>query len=313
MDGLCSKERILVVGGPTATGKTALSVQLAKKHGGQVISADSMQVYKGLNVGTAKATVQEMRGIQHHLLSFLHAEETFSVAGFTQLAGEKIAQISAIGDLPILCGGTGLYISSLVNGIAFTPEKPSPEVREMFKTQWDALGAQEMHNKLSLIDPEYAQKLHANDKTRILRALELHHQTGTTMSAQLAASRKEGPQYNACVLFLNYSDRAVLYERINSRVDLMVKNGLLQEALWVFENRDLFATAAKAIGYKEFFPYFEGKETLKTCTEKLKQASRNYAKRQITWFGHMQSAHTLYVDAPDYEEQVAKIVQEFLK
>lgn len=307
MDGSV-KQKIVVVLGPTASGKTALSVSLAKQYGGEIISADSMQIYKGLDIGTAKASKEEQCAIPHHLIDIAQPQELFSVANFLPLAQQKIAEIAARGALPIVCGGTGLYLSSLVNGVRFTEEKTDPALRDALRTEFEEKGAQAMLTELSAIDPVYAAKLHLNDTKRILRALELYRQTGKTMSRQLEASLPDQPPYNALLLGLNYASREVLYDKINRRVDQMIQAGVLEEALKVWQHRASWTTAAQAIGYKEFFPYFEGAE-LTACTEKLKQATRNYAKRQLSWFQRMPQVQWLDAEHPDCDE----IVRWFMK
>ena len=281
------KMPVVAVGGPTASGKTAFSVQLAKRLGGEVVCADSMQIYKGLDVGTAKATREEMQGVPHHLMDFLPPEETFSVADFVEAANREVQAICARGRLPILVGGTGLYIESFLNGVRFAWQKADPALREKLEREAAALGPQAMHQKLAEVDPDYAATVHPNNVGRVVRALELYYSTGKTMSRQRAESLPETPPFDSLMFCLAPSDRAQLYQRIDARVDRMLEAGLLEEAKLVFENRGRYRTAAQAIGYKEFFPYFEGTADLAVCADKLKQASRNYAKRQLTWFRRM--------------------------
>ena len=288
---------LVAIGGPTASGKTALSVALARRLSGEVICADSMQVYKGLDVGTAKATREEMEGVPHHLMDFLSPEESFSVADYVALAQQTVADVAGRGRLPILVGGTGLYIESFVNGIRFTEEKTDPDLRRRLTEEAKALGSGAMHRRLAQLDPESAAAIHPNNTGRVLRALELYYATGKTASRQKADSRPEKPPYNALVFCLTWADRARLYQRIDLRVDRMLEAGILEEARMVYENRARYRTAAQAIGYKEFFPYFEGEASLATCAEKLKQASRNYAKRQLTWFRRMEGV--VWLDAAD--------------
>ena len=283
------KMPVVAVGGPTASGKTAFSVQLAKRLGGEVVCADSMQIYKRLDVGTAKATQEEMQGVPHHLMDFLPPEETFSVADFVEAANREVQAICARGRLPILVGGTGLYIESFLNGVRFAEQKADPALREKLEREAADLGAQAMHQKLADVDPDYAATVHPNNVGRVVRALELYYSTGKTMSRQRAESLPETLPFDSLVFCLAPSDRAQLYRRIDTRVDRMLEAGLLEEAKLVFENRGRYRTAAQAIGYKEFFPYFEGTADLAACADKLRQASRNYAKRQLTWFRRMQN------------------------
>lgn len=307
------KMPVVAVGGPTASGKTAFSVQLAKRLGGEVICADSMQIYKGLDVGTAKATLEEMEGVPHHLMDFLPPEERFSVADFVAAANREARAITARGRLPILVGGTGLYIESFLNGVRFADEKSDPALREKLMAEAEALGPAAMHEKLAAIDPESAAAIHPNNVGRVVRALELYYSTGKTMSRQRAESLPETPPFDAVMFCLAPSDRARLYQRIDARVDKMLKAGILEEARRVYENRGRYCTAAQAIGYKEFFPYFEGTADLTACAEKLKQASRNYAKRQLTWFRRMKNVIWLDPDEPQLAQRAEQIVREHFK
>lgn len=312
MDGLY-KHPVLAVAGPTATGKTALGVALAKRFGGEVISADSMQIYRGLDVGTAKVTAEETQGVPHHCVDFLPPEEVFSVADFTALAARLEQEISARGALPILVGGTGLYIQSFLEGIRFTEEKPSNGLREQLAAELEARGPEAMYAELLSVDPQAAATIHPNNRVRVLRALEHYRATGRRLSEQKAASRPSQRPYRSLVLGLDFADRAQLYRRIDLRVDRMMEQGLLEEARLVYDHRDSYRTAAQAIGYKEFFPYFAGEAELAACVEKLKQASRNYAKRQLTWFRHMEGVVWLQADAPDLLDEACRRTEEFLE
>lgn len=312
MDGLY-KHPVLAVAGPTATGKTALGVALAKRFGGEVISADSMQIYRGLDVGTAKVTAEETQGVPHHCVDFLPPEEVFSVADFTALAARLEQEISARGALPILVGGTGLYIQSFLEGIRFTEEKPSNGLREQLAAELEARGPEATYAELLSVDPQAAATIHPNNRVRVLRALEHYRATGRRLSEQKAASRPSQRPYRSLVLGLDFADRAQLYRRIDLRVDRMMEQGLLEEARLVYDHRDSYRTAAQAIGYKEFFPYFAGEAELAACVEKLKQASRNYAKRQLTWFRHMEGVVWLQADAPDLLDEACRRTEEFLE
>ena len=312
MDGLY-KHPVLAVVGPTATGKTALGVALAKRFGGEVISADSMQIYRGLDVGTAKVTAEETQGVPHHCVDFLPPEEVFSVADFTALAARLEQEISARGALPILVGGTGLYIQSFLEGIRFTEEKPSNGLREQLAAELEARGPEAMYAELLSVDPQAAAAIHPNNRVRVLRALEHYRATGRRLSEQKAASRPSQRPYRSLVLGLDFADRAQLYRRIDLRVDRMMEQGLLEEARLVYDHRDSYRTAAQAIGYKEFFPYFAEEAELAACVEKLKQASRNYAKRQLTWFRHMEGVVWIQADAPDLLDEACRRTEEFLE
>lgn len=303
---------MLAVVGPTATGKTALGVALAEAFEGEVISADSMQIYKGLDVGTAKVAPDETHGVPHHAVDILEPDELFSVADFVTLAGTLEADISARGRLPILVGGTGLYVQSFLYGVRFAAEKTPDGLREQLAAELAEKGPEAMYKELQAADPEAAAAIHPNNQVRVLRALEHFRATGKRLSEQKAQSLPPERPYRSLVLGLDFPDRTQLYRRIDLRVDLMMEQDLLNEAKRVWEHRDTYKTAAQAIGYKEFFPYFAGESALAPCVEKLKQASRNYAKRQLTWFRHMEGICWLDASAPDVREQAACLTNEFL-
>lgn len=312
MADLC-KPAVLAVAGPTASGKTSLGVFLAKQLGCEIISTDSMQIYKGLDVGTAKATQEEMCGVPHHCLDIRTPEQVFSVADFVDLANQKATEIMQRGKTPLLVGGTGLYLESFIKGVRFAPDKANPEIRAKLTKELEQYGAEEMYLRLEKVDPQAAHATHPNNTVRVLRALEHYQATGQTLSEQRANSLPEEPPYHALVFGLDFPDRAQLYERIDQRVDLMVEQGLLQEAEMVYQNRESYRTAAQAIGYKEFFPYFEQTAELKQCVDKLKQASRNYAKRQLTWFRRMENICWLDASAPDVKETALNRAKQFLE
>ena len=308
-----SKPRVVAVGGPTASGKTALSVALAGAFDGEIINADSMQIYKNLDVGTAKPSAEERQGIPHYLLDFLPPENPYSVADFTAAADPLIQDITARGKLPLVVGGTGLYITSLLNGVTFAPEKLDPTIRARLQAQAEAEGGAALYAKLQAVDPDYAAQVHPNNLPRVIRALELFEATGRKMSEERVNARAAEPPYRALCLCLTCRDRAALSDRIGRRVDLMVENGVLDEARQVYDHRDSYRTAAQAIGYKEFFPYFEGTASLDDCTERLKQATRNYAKRQLTWFRRQNDAVWLYLDEENVVDHACALVRAFLK
>ena len=313
MDALCERPRVVAIGGPTATGKTSLSVALAKAFDGEIINADSMQIYRELSVGTAKATPEERQGIPHHLLDFLPPEQPYSVADFVSAASALVQQISARKHLPLVVGGTGLYITSLLNGVSFAPEQNDPALRQRLQQEAQTQGPEALYARLQAIDPAYAGKVHPNNLPRVIRALELYELTGRKMSEQQQSSRPVQPPYRSLCLCLTCRDRALLYKRIDQRVDQMVAAGVLAEAELVWKNRDRYRTAAQAIGYKEFFPYFAGQQTLPECTARLKQATRQYAKRQLTWFRHQNDAVWLYVDEEDAVKRATDLVHAFLQ
>ena len=304
---------MVAIGGPTATGKTALSVALAKEFGGEVVNADSMQIYRGLDIGTAKPTAEERQGIPHHLMDFLPPEAPYSVADFTAAAAPLIEQLNSAGKLPIVTGGTGLYITSLMKGTAFAPEKTDPAIRARLQTEADEQGSAALYARLQQIDPAYAEKLHPNNLPRVIRALELFEATGRRMSEQQRAALAAEPPYRSLCICLTCRDRAELYRRIDRRVDSMLQNGVLEEAKLVYDNREAYRTAAQAIGYKEFFPYFAGEMPLNDCANRLKQATRNYAKRQLTWFRHQANGVWLYVDEEPPAPRAAELVRQFLQ
>ena len=303
---------MLAVVGPTATGKTALGGALAEAFEGEVISADSMQIYKGLDVGTAKVAPEETHGIPHHAVDILEPDEPFSVADFVTLAGTLEADISARGRLPILVGGTGLYVQSFLYGVRFAAEKTPDGLREQLAAELNEKGPEAMYAELQAVDPEAAAAIHPNNHVRVLRALEHYRATGKKLSEQKADSLPPEKPYRSLILGLDFPERAQLYRRIDLRVDQMMEQDLLNEAKRVWEHRDTYKTAAQAIGYKEFFPYFAGESALAPCVEKLKQASRNYAKRQLTWFRHMDGVVWLDAGAPDAAETAIHQVSEFL-
>jgi len=296
---------LLVICGPTATGKTAAAISLAKLLNGEIVSADSMQIYKGLPIGTAQPTQAETQGVPYHLVDFLPPEERFSVADYVRLASETIEAIRLRGHVPILAGGTGLYIESLVNGINFTEVKTDPVLHRQLEQELQEQGAAPLLERLAKIDPVYAAKLHTADHSRILRALEWHAQTGETMRQRLRRCCPAQKPYHPLLIGLMFPTRAQLYARIDARVDGMLAQGLLEEARTVYEHRDTYATAAQAIGYKEFFPYWEKNDTLAACTAALKTATRRYAKRQLTWLRHMEKIVWLSADDENLVQQIA--------
>lgn len=302
----------MVVCGPTASGKSELALQLSHQFNGEMVSADSMQIYSGLHIGTAALLPQDAEGISQNLVGFLPPDKEFSVAEYVALAGDAIAGIAGRGKLPVVCGGTGLYISSLVSGTVFTPQKPDEALRTKLEELLEQEGGEGMLRRLAEIDPAHAETLHAKDHKRILRALEQWEQTGKTRAEREKLSKPEERPYNAMCIAVTYP-REELYRRIELRVDSMVEKGVLKEAEWVYQNKDVFKTAAQAIGYKEFFGYFAGESSLEECVAKLKQATRNYAKRQLTWFKRMDGVYWLDASQPDATREAERVVQDFLQ
>jgi len=270
---------------------------LAKRLCGQVVSADSMQIYDTIAIGTARPTETEMEGVPHHLVGFLPLSAPYSVAQYVNDAKTVIGDLSARDRLPILCGGTGLYMQSLIENVTFN-ENASQEttLRAQLKARAEQEGGEVLLAELRNIDPKTAAKLHPNDLGRIIRALEVYHATGTTISEQVAASRAQPPAFDTCLLVLDFHDRERLYDRIHKRVDNMVENGLLAEAETVLKS-PYAPTAMQAIGYKELRPYFDGELSLAEALDNLKKSTRHYAKRQLSWFRRIPYAHFLYVDA----------------
>lgn len=278
-----ANQPIIVVLGPTASGKTALAVELAKFYNGEVVSADSMQIYKGMDILTAKPKPSEMQGIKHHLIDFLEPEKDFSVADYVKLANSVIDDIASRRKLPILAGGTGLYINSLIDNIKFDETTGDKEFRERLFNLAKEKGNHYLWEKLFEIDESTALTVHENNVPRVIRALEVYEKTGEKLSEHKKLSRIEESRFNPVMIGLTYSDRQMLYDRINKRVDEMILEGLIDEARSIYSSKTL-NTANQAIGYKELIPFFEGSESIDICIKKIKQETRRYAKRQLTWF-----------------------------
>ncbi len=302
---------VAVVCGPTASGKTSLGIGLAKNTDGEIISADSMQIYRGMEIASAKPTKEEMDGVKHHLMDFLPPTRPFSVADYVELARRCIEDIHGRGKLPIIVGGTGLYISSLINNIKFDDTGSDPEFRENMRKFAEKEGNAALWEKLREVDPEAAERLHPNNLNRVIRALEVFHLSGETISRSAELSRREETPYSACFIMPDY-DREELYDRINRRVDIMLEKGLVKEAEEFFTHTD-YVTAAQAIGYKELKAYIDGEKDLSECTEKLKQATRNYAKRQLTWFNRTEGLNRVKIDKDTDEEKILKIAENLVK
>ncbi len=282
------KPRILAVVGSTASGKTSLAVELAKQLDGEIVSCDSMQIYKGMNVGTATPDEAERRGVPHHLMDFVDPADPrgYSCADYVTDARAAVSDILARGKLPILCGGTGLYLDAFLRGGSFEVTNSDPALRAELCALAEREGNQALHDKLRELDPESAEAVHPNNVKRVARAIEICMTTGRRKSDLDRESREPDCPYDATVIGLRYESRQLLYDRIDRRVDIMLEQGLVEETrrlreLGVF---DVCRTAAQAIGYKELFPYLDGEATLQACVEVLKMSTRRYAKRQITWF-----------------------------
>lgn len=300
---------LLVIAGPTASGKTALGVALAKEYGGEVVSADSMQIYKGLDIATAKPTAEETEGVPHHLISVADMDAEFSVADYVRLAKEKIADIHARGKLPILVGGTGLYINSLIDNVNFDNADTvgnDGSVRKRLAEEAERLGGEVLHRRLSEIDPETAEAVPPQNVVRIVRALEVWELTGMRFSDYKRANAGRESDYRLCMIGLNYRDRDKLYERINKRVGIMAENGMVEECRAIYENERL-GTACQAIGYKELIPYFKGEADLEGCLDKIRLGSRRYAKRQLTWFRRDYRINWIYLDDFNNFDEIIEI------
>lgn len=298
--------------GPTASGKTDLGIKLAKRLDGEIVSADSMQIYKNISIASAVPSEEERDGIKHYLLEFLEPEREFSVADYVGLARNAVKEINSIGKLPIVVGGTGLYINSLADNIAFTDEPENSAVRGELSKRFCEVGGEKMLAKLAEIDPRTAEKLHPSDKKRIIRAFEVYHLTGKTITEQKEISRTGDKIIAPCIIGITYRDREKLYERINRRVDIMLENGLEQEARQAYQRAG--GGAFQAIGHKELFGYFKGDCSLGEAAESLKMQTRRYAKRQLTWFNKDKRIHWFYADEEmDIPVAAEKTVKEFLK
>ncbi len=302
--------KVISVVGPTASGKTKLSVELAKRFNGEIVSADSMQIYKGMQIATAKPDKEEKCGITHHLMDFLPASETYSVAMYVKEASACINEINSRNKLPIIVGGTGLYVDSLLNNVKFSDENRDDNICKELREIYNNEGIEKLLEILSSFDKKSAERLQAERNVkRIIRAIEFYKTTGKTISEQIDNSRLEESPYKAIKIGLNFKDREKLYNRINQRVDIMIENGLLEEAQEII-NSDLSYTSVKAIGYKELIPYFNNEKSFEECIEKLKQETRRYAKRQITWFKRDTDINWLYVDEfNSFEELLDKATE----
>ncbi|MCL2512710.1 MAG: tRNA (adenosine(37)-N6)-dimethylallyltransferase MiaA [Oscillospiraceae bacterium] len=316
-----AKQLIIAVAGPTASGKTALAVELALIYGGEIISADSMQVYKGMDIATAKPAEEEKKGVPHHLLNFLEKTEYFSAARFTELAKKIIDDIIGRDKTPIIAGGTGLYIDSLLQNTDFGNVPEDGKLRESLKKRMEEKGGEALLEELRAVDPEKAGILHPNNKNRIIRALEVFYLTGEALSEREKRSKLTPSPYNAVYIGLDYRDRQKLYEKIEKRTDRMIKNGLIEEARELLSSDPdscflIPDSSAHAIGYKELLPYFSREATLEEAASKLKRSTRNYAKRQLTWFRKNKDINWIYVDdCGDFEcivEKAKEIIGEKL-
>ena len=287
------KPKVIVICGPTASGKTALSIELAKKINGEIISADSMQIYKDMDIGTAKPTKEEMQDIKHYLLDFVSPEERYSVAQYKQDAKKAIKEIISKGKTPIIVGGTGLYVDSLIYEIEYNDIKLDENYRNELEQVVEKEGLQKLYERAVQIDPLAMEKISQNDKKRIMRVLEIYKATGKTKTQQEEESRKKPIEYDYKVFAINW-DRETLYERINRRVDIMIAQGLIEEVQDIIKKYKKFPTAMQGLGYKEVVEYINGNYTKEEMIEKIKMETRRYAKRQLTWF--RKNKQTIWLD-----------------
>ena len=306
-----NKPKVIVICGPTASGKTALSIELAKKIDGEIISGDSMQIYKDMNIGTAKPNIEEMQGIKHYLIDFVDPDKRYSVADFKRDAEKAIKEILNKGKIPIVVGGTGLYIDSLIYGIEYQDIKFDEQYRkELEEIAIQDGGLEKLYNKAKEIDSVAIEKISPNDKKRILRVLEIYKATGKTKTEQEEESRKNVIKYDYRVFAINI-EREKLYERINKRVDIMVQQGLIEEVKKLLQKYNEFPTAMQGLGYKEVVEYLEDKCTKEEMIEKIKMETRRYAKRQITWF--KKNKQTIWIDGLKDKQDNIQIILEEMK
>jgi len=302
------KPTVIVICGPTASGKTALSIELAKRINGEIVSADSMQIYKDMDIGSAKVTLDEMQGIKHYLIDNVYPNERYSVANYKQDAKQAIEEIISKGKIPIVVGGTGLYIDALIYEIEYKDIEINEEYRKELERIRDEQGLEVLYKKALEIDPEAMEKISSNDFKRITRVLEIYEATGKTKTQQEAESRLNEIPYNYKVFAINY-DREKLYERINKRVDIMLEKGLIEEVKKLLEKYTEFPTAMQGLGYKEVKQYFDGELNEEEMIEKIKQESRRYAKRQFTWF--RKNKQTIWIDGQaDINDNINIILEE---
>lgn len=306
------KDNLCIIVGPTSIGKSDLAIDLAQKHNGEIISADSMQIYKYMNIGTAKVREEEMKDIPHHMVDIIDPDEGFTVSDFKHMAKKHIKEINSKGRLPIVVGGTGLYINSLVYNLDFAQIPPNEELRMEYEDKIEKFGNEYLHNKLMKIDKSSGEKISIKDKKRIIRALEIYDSTGRTMSEYNKNFRVMNEDYNLLYISLDM-DRAKLYERINNRVDIMLEKGLIDEVKSILEmgyNKDLISL--KAIGYKEIIMYLENEISLEEAIELIKKASRNYAKRQLTWFRRDHRIKWINIDEYDKTIDICNNISDYI-
>ena len=303
---------IICIAGPTASGKTALAVELAKEFNGEVVSCDSMYVYRGMDIGTAKPSLEEMDGIVHHMIDVAEAYEDFSVSRYCAMASPIVDDIVARGKTAIIAGGTGLYMDSLIRGNDFAPF-PSTGMRERLEAQADREGMEAMLALLSSIDPDAAARLHLSDRKRIIRALEVYYETGETITAHNLKTQAIPPKYNPLWLGLDFADRAELYRRIDLRVSIMLEQGLVEEIKQLLASGiPEKATSMQAIGYKEFVAALRGDITIEQAADEVRKSSRHYAKRQLTWFRRNKNIHWLIRETGEGNEEIIRRARQII-
>lgn len=311
------KEKIIVISGPTGIGKSKVAVELAKKLGNaEIISSDSMQIYKEMSIGTAKVTDEEMSGIKHHMIDEVSIHDNFSVYDYQKKTKKLISDMNERGTIPIIIGGTGLYINSLLYNLDFSSEAEDKELREKLNKEAELYGKEYLYNKLKELDPEYAEKLSVNDTFRIIRALEVIYKSGNKYSEENKNFREYNDEYDKLIYILQ-TDRELLYNRINKRVDKMFAAGLLDEVKDIIKDMSSEEIASNrallAIGYKELISYLQGEITYERAVDLIKQKSRNYAKRQLTWFRRESEANFIDMNFEDIEQTINIIYNDIMK
>ena len=304
-----TKPKVIVICGPTASGKTALSIELAKKINGEIVSCDSMQIYKDMDIGTAKPTIEEMQGIKHYMLDFVSPDERYSVADYKKQAKQAIREIIEKGKVPIVVGGTGLYVESLIYEIEYQDIEFDEKYRKQLEERSKKEGLEVLYNEAKKIDPEAITKISPNDKKRILRILEIYNATGKNKTEQEKESRKNEVEFDYKVYAISW-DREKLYDRINQRVDIMIDQGLIEEVQKIYSKYNKFPTAMQGLGYKEVLEYLEGKCNKQEMIDKIKQETRRYAKRQLTWF--RKNKQTIWLDGQEKIQNNIEIILEGL-
>jgi tRNA dimethylallyltransferase len=302
---LGEKQKVIVIIGPTAVGKTKMSVELAKKVNGEIISGDSMQIYKGMDIGTAKVSQEEMQGVPHYLIDIKEPTESYSVAEFQQDVRNQIKSTAQKGCLPIIVGGTGLYIQSVLYDYQFSDSGKDEKIRLQLEQKSKEIGCEKLHQELKEIDPDSASGIHPNNVRRVIRALEVYYSTGKTMS-EFQVTQQPEPLYDAALIGLTM-DRQALYDRINLRVDLMMDEGLIDEVENLYRKGVRDCQSIQAIGYKELYAYLDGKISKEQAIEDLKQNSRRYAKRQLTWFRNKMDVTWFDMTEADFNQKLSEI------